>query len=38
MDHRPIKINKWALRKQTGIKKLGKREVANSWTICDIEK
>ena len=31
-------INKWALRKQTGLKKPGKREVANPWAVCDEEK
>ena len=32
------KINKWALRKQMGLKELGEREVVNSWAVCDVEK
>ena len=31
-------INKWALRKQMGLKELREREVANPWTVCDVEK
>ena len=31
-------INKSALRKQMGLKEPEKREVANSWTIRDVEK
>ena len=31
-------INKWALRKQMGLKKPGKREEVNPWTVCDVEK
>ena len=32
------KINKWALRKQTGLKEPGKREKANPWAVCNVEK
>ena len=32
------KINKWALRKQTGLKEPREREVANLWAICEVEK
>ena len=32
------KINKWALRKQMGLKEAGEREMANLWAVCDVEK
>ena len=32
------KINKWALRKQMGLKEAGEREMANPWAVCDVEK
>ena len=32
------KIDKWALRKQTGLKKPEKRGIANSWVVYDVEK
>ena len=31
-------INKWALKKQVGLKELKKREIAYSWAVYDIEK
>ena len=31
-------INKWALRRQMGLKEPGKREIANSWAVYDVEK
>ena len=31
-------INKWALRKQMGLKEPREREVANPWAVCDVEK
>ena len=31
-------INKWALKRQVGLKKLGKREIAYSWEVYDVEK
>ena len=31
-------INKWALKRQVGLKKLGKREIAYLWAVYDIEK
>ena len=31
-------INKWALKRQVGLKKPGKREIAYLWTIYDVEK
>ena len=31
-------INKWALRRQIGLKKPGKREIAYPWAVYDIEK
>jgi len=31
-------INKWALKRQVGLKKPGKREIACPWTIYDVEK
>ena len=31
-------INKWALRKQMGLKEPEKREVANLWAMYDVEK
>ena len=31
-------INKWALRKQTGLKEPRKRKEANPWAVCDVEK
>ena len=32
------KINKWALKRQVGLKKPGKIEIAYSWAIYDVEK
>ena len=32
------KINKWVLRRQMGLKKLEKREIAYPWVVYDIEK
>ena len=31
-------INKWALKRQVGLKKLGKGEIAYSWAVYDVEK
>ena len=31
-------INRWALKSQVGLKKLGKRETAYPWAIYDVEK
>ena len=31
-------INKWALRKQMGLKEPREIEVANPWVACDVEK
>ena len=31
-------INKWASMMQMGLKEFGEREVANPWTVCDVEK
>ena len=32
------KVNKWALRRQMGLRKLGKREITYPWAVYDIEK
>ena len=32
------KINKWALKRQVGLKEPGKREIAYLWAAYDIEK
>ena len=31
-------INRWALKRQVGLKKLGKREITYLWAIYDVEK
>ena len=31
-------MNKWALRKQMGLKKPGKKGIANPWAVYDVEK
>ena len=31
-------INKWALKRQVGLKEPGKKEVAYPWAVYDIEK
>ena len=31
-------INKWALKRQVGLKEPRKREIAYSWAVYDIEK
>ena len=31
-------IKKWALKRQVGLKKLGKREMAYPWAVYDVEK
>ena len=31
-------INKWALKRQVGLKKLGKREIAYPWAVYNVEK
>ena len=31
-------INKWALKRQVGLKKLGKREITYPWAVYDVEK
>ena len=31
-------INKWALKRQVGLKKPEKREIAYSWEIYNVEK
>ena len=31
-------INKWALKKQVGLKKPGKRVIAYPWAVYDVEK
>ena len=31
-------INKWALKRQVGLKKPGKREIAYPWAVYDVEK
>ena len=31
-------INKWVLKKQVGLKKSEKREIAYPWAIYDVEK
>ena len=31
-------INKWVLKRQISLKKPGKREIAYSWAIYDVEK
>ena len=31
-------VNKWALRRQMGLRKPGKREIAYPWAVYDIEK
>ena len=31
-------INKWALRRQMGLKKPEKREIAYPWAVYDVEK
>ena len=31
-------INKWALKRQVGLKKPRKREIAYPWTVYDVEK
>ena len=32
------KMDKWALRKQTGLKNPRKRGIANPWVVYDVEK
>ena len=32
------KIDKWAMRKQTGLKKPRKRGIANPWAVYNMEK
>ena len=31
-------VNKWALRRQMGLRKPGKREITYPWAVYDIEK
>ena len=31
-------VNKWALRRQIGLKKPGEREIAYLWAVYDIKK
>ena len=31
-------MNRWALKRQVGLKKPGKREIAYSWEEYDVEK
>ena len=31
-------INKWALKRQVGLKELKKREIAYPWAVYDMEK
>ena len=31
-------INKWVLKRQVGLKKPGKREIAYLWAVYDVEK
>ena len=31
-------MNKWALKRQVGLKEAGKREIAYPWVVYDIEK
>ena len=31
-------INRWVLKRQVGLKKPGKREIAYLWAIYDVEK
>ena len=31
-------INKWVLKRQVGLKKLGKREIVYPWAVYDVEK
>ena len=31
-------IKKWALKRQVGLKKPGKREIAYPWAVYDVEK
>ena len=31
-------INEWALKRQVGLKKPGKREIAYLWVVYDVEK
>ena len=31
-------INRWALKRQVGLKKPGKREIAYPWAVYDVEK
>ena len=31
-------INKWALKRQVGLKKPRKREIAYPWAVYDVEK
>ena len=31
-------INKWALKKQLGLKKPGKKEIVYPWAVYDVEK
>ena len=31
-------VNKWALRRQMGLRKPGEREIAYIWAVYDIEK
>ena len=31
-------INKWALKRQVGLKESGKREIAYPWAVYDVEK
>ena len=31
-------INKWALKRQVGLKKPGKREIAYPWAVYDVKK
>ena len=31
-------MNRWALKRQVGLKKFGKREIAYPWAVYDVEK
>ena len=31
-------INKWASKRQVGLKKPGKREITYTWAVYDVEK
>ena len=35
---RAHEINRWTLKRQVGLKKPGKREIAYPWAIYDVEK